>query len=132
MRLKNPLHAAQKSPSRRQINLCAKGVRFVLGETWLSCVPYLRILLAGAVFAPVTNISLQYIRAKGRSDLLLATDAVKKPVQFALLFLGVGYLALQGRASGLVVLCWTKVLGDFAEAMTDAFFAARLSKSNPA
>jgi len=84
-------------------------VGFVLGENWLACVPYLRILLVGVLFTPLTNISLQYIRAKGRSDLVLLTDVLKKPFQFALLAVGAWVVVTKGSQNGVLVLCSVKV-----------------------
>ena len=101
-------------------------VGFVLGENWLGCVPYLKILLVGVLFTPMTNISLQYIRAKGRSDLVLVTDAIKKPIQFALLAGGVWLVVTRGLQDGVVALCWVKVASDVVEAAADFFVAWRL------
>ena len=102
-------------------------VGFVLGAAWLGCVPYIRILLVGVLFAPVTNIALQYIRAKGRSDLVLVTDAIKKPVQIGLLAAGafMVYAGLGGQ--GVLMLCWTKAVGDIVEAATDFAVAVWLA-----
>ena len=75
-------------------------VGLVLGSAWLDCVPHLRILLIGVLFTPVTNISLQYVRARGRSDLVLLTDAIKKPIQFAALVVAVWMVSSGSCAMG--------------------------------
>ena len=102
-------------------------VGFVLGSAWLECVPYIRILLVGVLFTPVTNISLQYIRAKGRSDLILLTDAIKKPIQIGLLVAGAFVLSVGCSGQGVFLLCWTKVAGDMVEAVADMVVALRLA-----
>lgn len=94
-------------------------VGFVLGDAWLDCVLYLQILVVGVAFTPLTNISLQYIRARGRGDLVLATDVLKKPVQIGLLVAGGGVLATGICDRGVVLLCWVKVAGDVVEAIAD-------------
>lgn len=94
-------------------------VGFVLGVAWLDCVPYIRIMLVGVLFTPITNISLQYIRAKGRGDLLLVTDAIKKPIQIGLLAAGAFVLSAGGDGRGVLLLCWVKVASDVVEAATD-------------
>ena len=105
-------------------------VGFVLGKAWLECVPYIRILLVGVLCTPITNISLQYIRAKGRSDLVLVTDAIKKPIQIGLLAVGAWILSAGLNGQGVLLLCWTKVAGDMVEAVTDLVVAVWLGCSN--
>lgn len=105
-------------------------VSFVLGSAWLECILYIRILLVGVLFTPVTNISLQYIRAKGRSDLVLVTDAIKKPIQIGLLVVGAWMLSVGLNGQGVLLLCWTKVAGDVVEAITDLVVAIWLRCSN--
>ncbi|NPD82451.1 lipopolysaccharide biosynthesis protein [Prevotella sp. PINT] len=58
----------------------------VLGEKWLPCVPYLQILALGAMFSPLTHINLNILYVKGRTDLVLKLEIVKKTIAFAILF----------------------------------------------
>ena len=92
-------------------------VGLVLGEQWLDCVPYLRILIVGQFFTVGGNIALQLLRAKGRSDLVLKTDMWKKPIGFAALACGVPF--------GVAGLCWAKVVDDVIECVVDASYALR-------
>ena len=96
-------------------------VRCVLGGTWLDCVPYLKILLVGQFLTPISGIALQMIRASGRSDVLLRTDAVKKPIGLVALACGIPF--------GVLGLCWAKVADDAAEALVDVLFVAKLKKT---
>ena len=105
-------------------------VGFVLGQGWLECVPYIRVLLVGVLFTPITNISLQYIRAKGRGDLVLVTDAIKKPIQIGLLVAGAFLLSIGWGGQGVLLLCWVKVASDIVEAATDMAVAFRLRYSD--
>lgn len=95
-------------------------VLWVLGEAWVDCVPYMRILIVGVFFTPVTNVALNYLRANGRADLILSTDVMKKPLQIGVLAVGVPF--------GIVGLCWSKVLSDFFEASVDCLYAWRLRR----
>lgn len=92
-------------------------VGLVLGEQWLDCVPYLRILIVGQFFTVGGNVALQQLRAKGRSDLVLKTDLWKKPIGFATLACGIPF--------GVAGLCWAKVLSDVAECVVDVAYALR-------
>lgn len=107
-------------------------VRLVFGRVWLDCVPCLRILIFGVAVTPLANISRQYIRAKGRSDIILYNDFIKKPVQIALLVFCVGSMATATPETGLLMLCRVKVTSDIFEAMVDFLSAWRLRRKNEA
>lgn len=78
----------------------------VLGEKWLPCVPYLQILCLGFLFEPLTHINLNLLYVKGRTDLVLKLELIKKPIAFLLLFvtipLGIWWICL-GKAIYCVI-----------------------------
>ena len=61
-------------------------VALVLGEKWLPCVPMLQILCLGMMLDPVCTINLNLLYVKGRSDLVLKLEIVKKSIALAILF----------------------------------------------
>ena len=99
-------------------------VKLVLGMQWSGCVPYMRVLIVGVFMTPFTNASMLYLRAKKRSDLILVTDAIKKPIQFSLLVSAGLWAVARQDGLGVAVLCWAKVASDFVEAIVD-FCVAR-------
>lgn len=73
----------------------------VLGEKWLPCVPFLQILCIGAAFTPLTHINLNLLYVKGRTDLVLKLEIIKKSIAFLILFLTVPlgiYWLIAGKA----------------------------------
>lgn len=62
-------------------------VALLLKEKWLPCVPFLRIMCLGALFTPLTSINLNLLYVKGRSDLVLKLEFLKKPIGFALILI---------------------------------------------
>ena len=58
----------------------------IIGEKWLPCVPVMQIICIGALFSPLTHINLNLLYVKGRTDLVLKLEFIKKPIAFALLF----------------------------------------------
>ena len=62
-------------------------VGILLGEKWLPCVPFLQIMALGAVFTPLTHINLNLLYVKGRSDLVLKLELIKKTIAFSIVFL---------------------------------------------
>ncbi len=98
-------------------------VGMVLGDKWLDCVPYMRILIFGQLFTAGGNIALVWLRADGRSADILRTDAWKKPIGMLALLCGVPF--------GVLGLCWAKVVSDIAEFVVDVIYATRRKLSEP-
>ncbi len=53
-------------------------IRFLLTEKWLPAVPYFQILCLSGVFYPLHVYNLNILKVKGRSDLFLKLEFVKK------------------------------------------------------
>lgn len=80
----------------------AKNLIIVLiGERWLPAVPYLQLLCLGGMLFPLHAINLNMLKVKGRSDLFLKLEIIKKimaiPVIVAGIYLGI-YVMLAGMA----------------------------------
>ncbi len=77
-------------------------IEFVLGEKWLPCVPILQVLCLGYMWSPLTHINLNLFYVKGRSDLVLKLELIKKPIAFVILFaslpFGISWMCI-GRAA---------------------------------
>lgn len=52
--------------------------RFLFTEKWLPAVPYFQILCANGVLYPIHGYNLQILNVKGRSDLFLKLEIIKK------------------------------------------------------
>ncbi|MCF6142095.1 lipopolysaccharide biosynthesis protein [Flavobacterium sp. K77] len=52
--------------------------RFLLTEKWLPAVPYFQILCFNGILYPIHSYNLQILNVKGRSDLFLKLEIVKK------------------------------------------------------
>ncbi len=60
-------------------------VRVVLGDQWVSCVPYFRIYCFIFALLPVHSTNLQVLNGIGRSDLFLKFEVIRKSYAFVLL-----------------------------------------------
>lgn len=73
----------------------------MIGEKWLPCVPMLQLLCIGSMFSPLNAINSNLLYVKGRSDLSLRLEFIKKPLGliflFALIPAGI-YWLIAGRA----------------------------------
>lgn len=63
----------------------------LLGERWLVCVPFLRIMCISYCFWPIHITNLQAINAVGRSDIFLKLEVAKKLLSILALIIGVQY-----------------------------------------
>lgn len=61
-------------------------IEIMIGSKWLPCVPILQILCFGYMFTPLTSTNLNLLYVKGRTDLVLKLEFIKKPIGFLLLF----------------------------------------------
>lgn len=66
----------------------------LLGEKWLVCVPFLRIMCVSYCFWPIHITNLQAINAVGRSDIFLKLELVKKALSVAALVIGMQFNVL--------------------------------------
>jgi O-antigen/teichoic acid export membrane protein len=53
-------------------------VLVLLTEKWLPCVPYLQLLCVVGLLLPLQTLNLNILMAKGRSDLFLRLEFIKK------------------------------------------------------
>ena len=63
----------------------------LLGEKWLICVPFLRIMCVSYCFWPIHITNLQAINAVGRSDIFLKLELVKKALSILALLIGMQF-----------------------------------------
>lgn len=66
-------------------------IPLMIGEKWSPCVPILQILCLGYMFSPLTHLNLNLLYVKGRTDLVLKLELIKKPIAFAILFVSIPF-----------------------------------------
>lgn len=63
----------------------------LFGEKWLPAVPYFQILAIISITSPLSSYNLNILKVKGRTDLSLKLEVVKKGVGFIGVFLAIPY-----------------------------------------
>lgn len=63
----------------------------LLGEKWMICVPFLRIMCISYCFWPIHITNLQAINAVGRSDIFLKLEIIKKALSLLALLVGMQF-----------------------------------------
>ena len=87
--------------------------RFLLTEKWLPAVPYFQILCIAGILYPLQTYNLNILKIKGRSDLFLKLEVIKKTyavigIFFALKFgiYGLLYFQIITTFIGFVINTW--------------------------
>ncbi len=66
-------------------------VSLLLTDTWLPCVPFLRVFCITYMFYPIHTANLNAIKAMGRSDLFLRLEIIKKTVGVAAILISMWF-----------------------------------------
>ena len=75
---------------------------FLLTDKWIEVVPYLQILAICGLLYPIHSFNLNILKVKGRSDLFLKLEIIKKII--------VGFSVALAINFGIFALVWSIVL----------------------
>lgn len=90
----------------------------VFGPQWLPAVPFFQILAIASVMRPVSSYNLNILKVKGRSDLFLKLEVIKKITGLIAILIGISY-----SITGLVVAATIHFL---ITVLIDIYFSGRL------
>jgi O-antigen/teichoic acid export membrane protein len=93
-------------------------INLVLGEKWLKVVPLLQLLCFSFMWYPVHAINLNILQVKGRSDLFLRLEIIKKCV-------GVGILCVTIRL-GIKAMCTGMILSSFLSLFINTHYTGKI------
>ena len=77
-------------------------VRLLLTDKWEAMIPLLQICCLSLIFYPVHSINLNILKVKGRSDLFLKLEIIKKIIGVTILVVTVRF--------GVKAICWGGVI----------------------
>ena len=88
---------------------CARPlVILLLTEKWAACISLMQILCFACLFTGITSINLNLLYVKGRSDLVLRLEVIKKTIAFSIVigtsFFGVTVMCIGQVAYGFIAL----------------------------
>lgn len=91
------------APTMLLLAACAKPlIVFLLGAKWLPCVPYIQLLAIGWMVDPIILVNLNILYVKGRSDIVLKLEIIKKVIAITIVLISVQY--------GIIWLCIGRVV----------------------
>ena len=105
------------------LGLCALTepiVLILIGEKWLPIVPLMRVLCLAWMVDPIALVNLNLLNVKGRTDLVLRLEVVKKLTATAILFASLPF--------GLIGLCWGKAIYAQLALLMNTYYTGRFLK----
>lgn len=90
----------------------------LIGEKWRVCIPLMQVLCIGYIFSPLSILNLNLLYVKGRSDISLKLDLIKKPIGIMLLFASVPF--------GLWWMCFGKAVYDIIAFAMNCYYTKKL------
>lgn len=89
----------------------------ILGEEWLSAVPYFQILCIASILYPNHSFNLNVLKVYGRSDLFLKLEIYKK--------LLISFLILITYKFGVMGLVWSSVFSSFIAMYINTYYSSK-------
>ena len=93
-------------------------ILILIGEKWLPAVYFLQIICFSGMLYPLHAINLNILQVKGRSDLFLKLEIIKKIIAVGPIVVGVVY--------GIEYMLWGGVLTSFIAYFLNSYYSANL------
>lgn len=93
-------------------------ILFLLTDKWLDSIIYLQIFSFAIMLDHLSVINLNLIKIKGRSDLILKLEAIKRLISFAILFSAIPF--------GVLGICVSKVIYSIIATYINTYYNGKL------
>lgn len=93
-------------------------VNIILGQQWNFCGQLLQIICFSMMWYPIHAINLNLLQVKGRSDLFLRLEIIKKILGVSVLFITAPF--------GLVVMCYGSVFNSLVALAINTYYTGKL------
>ena len=90
---------------------------FLLTEKWLPAVPYFQLLCVIGVFFPIQSLNLNILKVKGRSDLFLKLEIIKRGITIVAIAVCLPF--------GILALVIGQVIVTFVAYFINTYYSAR-------
>lgn len=90
----------------------------LITEKWAASIPYLMVICFSVMWSPIHTLNLNLLQVKGRSDLLLRTEIIKKVIAFLVLMVTMQYSVL--------VMCFGSVFLSYVNLYINTYYTGKL------
>lgn len=91
---------------------------FLYTEKWAPCIPYLQVFCFTLMFYHIHAININLLLAKGRSDLMLRLEIIKKVISFTALVIALPF--------GVMALCISTLITTQLSLIVNTYYAGKL------
>ena len=103
--------------------LCALAKPLVLlmfGEKWLLCVPFVQVVSLSSAFHHVSVVNLNLLKVKGRSDLFLRLEIIKRVLSIGMI--------LYAASISVLAICWICVIYTQIGIFINSYYTGKIIK----
>lgn len=93
-------------------------ILILIGDKWLPAVDFLQIICFSGMLYPLHAINLNILQVKGRSDLFLKLEIIKKIIAIGPIVVGILY--------GIECMLWGSVVTSFMAYFLNSYYSAHL------
>ncbi|MBT3384105.1 MAG: lipopolysaccharide biosynthesis protein [Prolixibacteraceae bacterium] len=101
--------------------LCALGeplIKILLTDKWLPAVPFMQVLCFSHMLYPIHSLNLNLLQVKGRSDLFLRLEIIKKVLITIVLFVSAPF--------GVLVMCYGTILTSIFSLIINTYYTGKI------
>lgn len=99
-------------------SLAEPAIKLILGEKWLPAVPLLQLLCLSMMWYPIHSINLNLLQVKGRSDLFLRLEIIKKVIGVTVMALTIPH--------GIATMCAAEIVTSIVCLGINTFYTGKL------
>lgn len=89
-----------------------------LNEQWLPAVPYLQLMCIAGLMTPLHSINLNILQVKGRSDLFLYLEIIKKILGVFILYASIQF--------GVIGMLFGQIVGSVISYLPNSYFSGKM------
>lgn len=93
-------------------------ILFLLTDKWEGAIIFIQIFAFAIMFDPICSLNLNLLQVKGRSDLFLRLEIIKKAIAMAILFAAIPW--------GVVAICIAKVIYTQIAVCINTYYTGKL------
>ncbi|MDO5509783.1 MAG: lipopolysaccharide biosynthesis protein [Weeksellaceae bacterium] len=97
-------------------------IRFLLTEKWMPAIPYFQILAIAGILYPIHAYNLNILKVKGRSDLILKLEFIKKVLVIVILALSIPF--------GVIGIVWGQVIFSILAFFINTYYTDKILDYN--
>ena len=98
-------------------------INLIFTEKWLQVVPYFQVLALTGVLYPIHSYNLNILKVKGRTDLFLILEMIKKALIVIVLVVSLKY--------GIMGLIWGQVISSFLAFFINTYYTGKFLNYGP-